>query len=227
MLKSTVVSVKELTAPQIDIMYSIMETYYANTTCESFIAALKEKQDAVLLLDENAKICGFTTLAIFHFDENTQLLYSGDTIVEQEFWGRHNLSFAWIENALKHAEGFSGTTYWFLLSKGYKTYKYLHTFFNKYYPCVDTKTSPKIQRIMDTFAQQQYGDKYVNGVWKAGNDYLKGEYDSTSDAANRDKNTAFFLKNNPGYASGDELICLCEINISNLNKFGRRVLGIC
>ncbi len=35
---------------------------------------------------------------------------------------------------------FDGKTYWLLLSKGYKTYKFLHTFFNAFYPCVDVET---------------------------------------------------------------------------------------
>jgi hypothetical protein len=126
---------------------------------------------------------------------------------------------------MKYAEKSGGLTYWFLLSKGYKTYKYLNTFFNEYYPRVDTETPAKIQHIMDTFAKRQYGGKYRNGVWAAGNDYLKEEYDYTKEIAARDKNTAFFLEKNPGYMKGDELICLCEISVNNLNKLGRRVLG--
>jgi hypothetical protein len=145
--------------------------------------------------------------------------------VEKEFWGQNDLSQAWINNAMVYDEKFMGATYWFLLSKGYKTYKYLSTFFNEYYPRVDTKTPTKIQHIIDTFAKQQYGDKYRNGVWVAGNDYLKGEFDYTHKVAARDKNTAFFLEKNPDYIKGDELVCLCEISVGNLNKLGRRVLG--
>ena len=225
MLKSAVLQVKELTTAQIDAMYAIMEVYYGNTSRNVFYGTLKKKQDAVLLLDEQNIIRGFTTLAVIPYDEQTQLLYSGDTIVEKEFWGRHDLSQAWINNAMGYAEKFAGATYWFLLSKGYKTYKYLNTFFNEFYPRVDTETPEKIQHIMDNYAKRQYGDKYCNGVWVAGNDYLKGEYDNTQEAAARDKNTAFFLDKNPNYMNGDELICLCEISPGNLNRLGRRVLG--
>jgi hypothetical protein len=225
MLKSAVLRVKELTAGQIDAMYAIMEMYYNNTSHNAFVGDLMKKQDVVILLDEQNNIRGFTTLTLFPYDEHTQLLYSGDTIVEKEYWGRHDLSQAWITNALVYADNFDGVTYWFLLSKGYKTYKYLSTFFNEYYPCVNAETPSYIQQIIDTFAKRQYGDKYRNGVWVAGNDYLKGEFDSTQEVAARDKNTAFFLEKNPNYLNGDELVCLCEVSVDNLNKLGRRLLG--
>jgi len=225
MLKSVVLQVEKLTEEQVDAMYAIMEVYYGNTSRNTFFVELQKKKDIVVLFDEKGSIRGFTALAVFSYDAQTQLLYSGDTIVEKEYWSRHDLSQAWINNAIEYAEKFDGATYWFLLSKGYKTYKYLNTFFNEYYPRVDIETPAKMQHIMDTFAKQQYGDKYRNGVWLAGNDYLKDEYDHTAEAAKRDKNTAFFLEKNPGYMNGDELICLCEISVNNLNKFGRRVLG--
>ena len=225
MLKGAVLKVNELTREQINSMYSIMEVYYDNIYQNTFIEELNKKQDVVLLLDEQNNICGFTTLAVFRYDEQTQLLYSGDTIVEKQYWGQHDLSQAWINNAMAYTEKFDGKTYWFLLSKGYKTYKYLSTFFIEYYPCVDTQIPARIQQIMDNFSQQQYGDRYRDGVWLAGKDYLKCEYDYIHEAARRDKNTAFFLEKNPGYMKGDELICLCEISPNNLNKLGRRVLG--
>ena len=225
MLNSMVLKAKELTPERIDAMYAIMEVYYGNTSQSVFIGDLKKKQDVVLLLDGQNDIRGFTTLAVFPYDERTQLLYSGDTIVEKEYWGRHGLPQAWLGNAVMYAEKFDGATYWFLLSKGYKTYKYLNTFFNKYYPRVDIETPAEIQRIIDTFAKRQYGDKYCGGVWVAGSDHLKGEYDHTREVAARDGNTAFFLDKNPGYIKGDELVCLCEISVDNLNRMGRRVLG--
>lgn len=225
MLNSVVARVQDLTPGQTESMYKIMETYYGNTTFNKFAADLREKRDVVLLTDEQGEIRGFTTLAVYIYDDCTQLLYSGDTIVEKEYWGRHDLSRIWVKNAMGYADGFDGTTYWFLLSKGYKTYKYLSTFFNEYYPRADTETPAQLQLIMDSFAGLRYGDNYSDGVWKAGDDYLKDEYDSTGEAASRDKNTAFFLSRNPGYMNGDELICLSEMSVKNLNKMGRRVLG--
>ena len=225
MLVSVVLPIEKLTTVQIEAMYQIMEMYYENILQDTFISDLKMKRDVVLLLDEDGNIRGFTSMALFLHDGRTQLLYSGDTIVEKEYWGRHDLSQAWLINALSHAETFDGRTYWFLLTKGYKTYKYLHTFFNEFYPRVDVETPAELQHIMDSFAKEHYGGKYKNGVYAAGKDYLKGEYANIGKTALRNKNTAFFFNKNPGYMNGDELVCLCEISMNNLNKFGRRLLG--
>ena len=154
-----------------------------------------------------------------------QLLFSGDTIVEQEYWGANDLWQAGAKNAFKHAENFDGKTYWFLLSKGYKTYKYLHTFFNEFYPRVDMETPTFAQDIMVAFCKEHYGDKYQNGVIKTGKDYLKKEFAVIDEVKLKDKNTAFFLEKNPNYTSGDELVCLTELTAGNLNKLGRKILG--
>ena len=225
MLKGKVTEVKNLTALQTKQMYLIMTRYYDNISEDIFLSDLIKKKDVVLLLNENDDICGFTTLAIFPHDEYTQLLFSGDTIIEKEYWGENNLSHVWIINALSHAEKFNGKTYWLLLTKGYKTYKFLHTFFNEFYPRVDTETPQEIQKIIDKFSTEQFGEKYQNGVYAAGKDFLKEEYALINETKLKDKNTAFFLEKNPNYANGDELVCITELCEDNINQIGKRVLG--
>ena len=34
---------------------------------------------------------------------------------------------------------------------------------------------------------------------------------------------AYFLQCNPGYASGDELVCLCELSTDNMRPLTRRL----
>jgi hypothetical protein len=224
MLKGNAVAVNELTLGEVKRCFKIMQIYYENITEANFISDLLKKQDVVLLFDENGEIRGFTTLAIFDFDGNTQLLYSGDTIVEKEFWGDHDLMRVWIQNALKHSENYSGETYWLLLSKGYKTYKYLTSFFNEYYPDADNKTPENIQSLMDNFAVSQFGDRYKNGVFNEGKDYLKAEYAEIDERKRKDKHIAFFLEKNPGYIVGDELVCIAKLSKENLNRMGRKIL---
>jgi hypothetical protein len=36
---------------------------------------------------------------------------------------------------------------------------------------------------------------------------------------------AFFLRSNPGYTQGDELVCLTELSCSNLRPLARRVFA--
>ncbi len=224
MLEGKTVAVRDLTKRQIEVMFDIMKRYYENILWENFERDLNDKCDAVLLCDENGEIHGFTTLAVYERDARVRLLYSGDTIVEKEYWGSNDLSSAWIKNALRHAERFDGKTYWLLLSKGYKTYKFLHTFFNAFYPCVDVETPAAIQEIMDEFAASRFGDQYQDGVYAEGKDFLKEEYDDVGKAALRNRHTAFFLRKNPNYMRGDELVCLTELCADNLNRLGRKML---
>jgi hypothetical protein len=224
MLKGKAVAVNEIRLGDVKNMFRIMQIYYENITETNFISDLLKKQDVVLLLDENGEIRGFTTLAIFSYDKKTRLLYSGDTIVEKKYWGDHDLMRVWIQNAMKHSENFDGETYWLLLSKGYKTYKYLTSFFNEYYPSKDAETPQNIKEIMDNFAHSQFGEKYKNGVFNEGKDFLKQEFAEIDERQRRDKNVAFFLEKNPGYTVGDELVCITKLSKDNLNKVGRRIL---
>jgi len=225
MLAGKTLPVKELTEHQIKTMFDIMQKYYGNIVWGNFVSDLNRKCDVVLLCDQNDVIHGFTTLAIFPHDENTQLLFSGDTIIKKEYWGSNDLSQVWASNAFKHADNFNGKTYWLLLTKGYKTYKFLHTFYNDFYPCVDVETPQEIQAIIDKFAVEQYGAQYQNGILVAGKDFLKDEFDDISDVKLKNKHTAFFLEKNPNYKNGDELVCITEMNVDNLNRLGRRALG--
>jgi hypothetical protein len=206
-------------------MFGMMSEYYDNILWDNFIVDLRKKDEAILLCDDAGAIHGFTTLASFDYDPTTRLLFSGDTVIEQEHWGNNDLTQIWSRRAFALAGAFGGKTYWLLMTKGYKTYKYLHTFFNCFYPRADTETTRDIQAIIDNFAKMQYGEKYRNGVITAGRDFLKDEFAAIDEAKLKDRNTAFFLEKNPNYKNGDELVCLCEISANNLNKYGRRALG--
>ena len=224
MLSGKVLPAKELTEEQIRTMFGIMQKYFENIVWDNFVNDLQGKRDAILLYGVDNKIHGFTTQAIFMHNEDTQLIFSGDTIVEQEYWGANDLWQVGSKNAFNYVRNFKGTTYWLLLSKGYKTYKYLHTFFNHFYPNVDEETPPPAQAIMDKFGREHYGDKYQNGVIKMGKDYLKEAFAVLDDNKLNNKNNAFFLKKNPNYKNGDELVCLAELSLENLKGLGRKML---
>jgi len=225
MLNGKTIKINELTCKQKEKMYYIMTKYYANITEANFYSDLFEKIEVVLLCDENDTIQGFTTLTIFPYDEHTQLLFSGDTIIEKKYWGKNDLMPAWLNNAMSHAEKFDGKTYWFLLTKGYKTYKFLHTFFHKFYPCVDEETPHDIQAIIDKFATKRFGDKYQNGVYAEEKDFLKEEFAEIHETKIKNRHTAFFLEKNPDYKNGTELVCLTELSLDNLNKLGLKLLA--
>lgn len=225
MIHGKISPVSNLTEKQIQKMFEVMQKYYENMEWNNFYNDLICKLDVILLRDNTGSIKGFTTLAMFEYNKNIRLLFSGDTIVEQEYWGANDLQQVWVKNAIKHAENFDGKTYWLLLSKGYKSYKYLYTFFNEFYPRADVETPEFALQIIDNFCKQHWPEKYQDGVIKMGKDHLKTEFAEMEEFMLKDKDIAFFLEKNPNFAKGDELVCLTEMSIDNLNRLGRMALG--
>src|SRR3989338_11240815 len=118
-----------LTCSEIEIMYSIMQKYYYNTKIESFKNDLQEKKDVILLKELiSGEIKGFSTIGLLKQVIDKKLimaLFSGDTIIEKECWGSNKLPKFWFRyvfcliDQVPQAE-----LYWFLITKGYKTYKF-------------------------------------------------------------------------------------------------------
>jgi hypothetical protein len=54
----------------------------------------------------------------------------------------------------------AGSLFWFLISKGYKTYRYLPLFFREYYPRHTAPTPPWAQSIIDVLGRQKYPRAY-------------------------------------------------------------------
>ena len=50
--------------------------------------------------------------------------------------------------------------YWFLISAGYKTWRYLPTFFVAYTPHPDLHQSPFDRQVVQTLAAKKFGDDY-------------------------------------------------------------------
>ena len=119
-------------------------------------------------------------------------------------------------------------TYWFLISKGIKTYMYLPTYFKDFCPKVDYIESELEKRIKDIYAEKIYGNRYnrKTGIVKndGTNDFLRENIVVLSEKQLKNKNIQFFLERNPDYKKGDELVCLAEISIENLTNLGKRVL---
>ena len=55
-----------------------------------------------LLYDDEKRLQGFSTLAFFDVKFNNtfvNVLYSGDTIIDKEYWGQHELAISWLHFA--------------------------------------------------------------------------------------------------------------------------------
>ena len=112
--------------------------------------------------------------------------------------------------------------------KGYKTYKFLPTFFKEFYPNYKAETPEKFKNIMDLFGEIKYPNEYnkENGVieYKGIKDSLKKGVADITEKELKDKNVQFFLESNPNYEKGNDLVCITSLKIENLKEKTLKIL---
>jgi hypothetical protein len=144
------------------------------------------------------------------------------------------LAFSWLRlaGAIK-AERPDEPLYWFLISKGHRTYRYLSAFSRTFHPAPQHETPRRVRDLMAFLARDRFGDAYDPdaGVLRfpQSRGRLSGAYAKVPEAHRRLPEVAFFLSRNPGYAHGDELVCLCELEVDNLQPIAQRAFlaGAC
>ena len=53
----------------------------------------------------------------------------------------------------------NGPYYWLLITSGFRTYRLLSTFWQRFTPRHDTQTSPHQKRLLDALAAERFGDR--------------------------------------------------------------------
>ena len=214
-------------------MLALMEAHYENVTREAFESDLAGKDAAVLLRDAAGRLRGFSTLARTDVAASGLLAsvwFSGDTVVEAAHRHTAALPRAWSRHVFADARTRPGATFWFLLSAGASTYRFLPTFFRRFLPAPDAAGAavgdPSEQTLLDTVARARFGERYAGGIVRLAHPtpLRPGVADLTA-VRLRDPHVAFFATRNPGWAQGDELACLCRIAPDNLTPAGRRMVG--
>ena len=198
-----------LSEAQIAQLYALYATYYGGTSPELFQRDLQEKDQILILQDGNTPV-GFTTLKIIHTQHQNQpirAIFSGDTIIQHDYWGSQTLPLAWCELIGKiQAQQPHIPLYWLLIVKGDRTYRYLNVFSKRYYPNRKTPTPPEIHNLINHYPQSQ--------------GHLKAQWHNS--ASNRNPEAQFFAEKNPHYQQGDELVCLTLLDAGNLKSFALR-----
>lgn len=216
-----------------DRMYALMTESYEHVGRSRFESDLLAK-DTVILLRENmtGRIVGFSTQVVFtHAFEGNLVrgIFSGDTVVAEAFRGTQALVRAWFRFAGEVlSRDPQKPLYWLLISKGYRTYLYLPLFFRHYSPAPGVQPDDITRRLMDTIARNRFGEVYDStaGVLRfserIGN--LTSREAAIPTSRRDDALVDFFLQKNPGYASGDELVCLARISPENTRGLARTLL---
>jgi hypothetical protein len=230
-LDATVDPVAGLTDRAIGAMFDLYDRYYDATSRPLFEADLRNKDYVVTLREASGALAGFSTLALMAADiggRSLRAIYSGDTIIDHAHWGTQALAFTWIRFAgTVKAWAPDAPLYWFLIVKGHRTYRYLSAFSVDFYPRWDRPTPGQTRDVMDHLARRRFADAYdaTRGVvsFPCSRGHLKPEWATIEQTEAPRPDVAFFLRSNPGYVSGDELVCLTELTSNNLRPLARRV----
>jgi hypothetical protein len=228
------VNVEDVTPQDRDVMFGLMDRHYAQVAREVFETDLAEKQWVIQVLDPHTEmVCGFSTqmmLKVAVAGRSVRALFSGDTIIAREHWGDSTLASVWGQLALSLVDAFGeGDLYWFLISKGYKTYRFLPVFFREFYPRHDAPTPAWAREVIDVLGRTRYPDAYdpAAGIIRAGpgKDRLRDGVADITPERLRDPHVRYFAERNPGHAQGAELCCLAPLYRDNFNLAALRVLG--
>lgn len=233
-LEGKLIRVADIDEGRRDQMYALMDRYYAYTDRLTFEADLDAKDWVIEIVEASSnEIKGFSTQVLHHIDidgRSIMALFSGDTIVDRDWRGQQSLFqvSGWFLRRLIDAYS-KDELYWFLTSKGYKTYRFLPLFFHEFYPRHDAPTPPELCAVIDTLAVRIGGSRYDPRTT-----VLKSDVDASrlrpgvaeiTESRMRDEHVRFFCDKNPGHASGDELCCLAPVSLENFTKAAYRAMG--
>lgn len=220
-----IIEIKYLTQKQKIQMFNLMTLYYADVNKKKFYCDLNEK-NWVLLVCNNDNVVGFTTIKLLN-EGSIKIIYSGDTIIDEKFRGGIKFFKCWFNFIFNLKEKFENIDfYWFLISKGYRTYKLLPLFFKNFYPRYKFKIPKKMKQLLDFLGIKYFGNNYDNNKLIIYNncDYLRSGINDINQHKLNDPNIKFFLKLNPDYHKGNELCCIAKLNLNNLTKTGLKII---
>ncbi len=213
-------------------MLALLDAHFSGVTAEQFARDLDEK-DWVLRIFAGERLVGFSTLAVSSTTGADggplHVIYSGDTIMAPEAWGSRVLSTSWIRLVRRvQATLPPGPCYWLLLSSGFRTYRFLPVFWKNFWPRHDAATPLDVQALLDRLARERFGENFnaASGVVRfLAPQSLRAELANVPGGrVEGDRHIAFFLRQNPGWLAGDELVCLTSLEDENLTNAGLRVV---
>ncbi len=231
-MQTTILRQESLTAADREAMVRLYGKYFAPVRRGTFRKDLEEKHWAIMLR-ANGQLRGFSTaqLLSLRVDGSERVyLFSGDTIVDKTCWNSPALAGSFGHLILKALELAGGRDlYWFLISKGFRTYRFLPVFFHEFYPRFDKPTPRSFQELLDAVSVSKFGDAYDpdSGIVRASaaKERLLPFMQKIPAGRDADPHIRFFLRKNPGHSRGDELACITALRRENLNRAAWRVIG--
>lgn len=223
----------DLTLSERDAMFALMDRNYENMQRDRFESDLSGKDWVILLTDEvTGGVCGFSTQVLLPVSVDglaVRCVFSGDTIIDREHWGSSALATAFGKLACHWIEAYPDEKlYWYLISKGFRTYRVLPVYFREFFPRYDAPTPARLQAVLDAVSQNQFPDRFdpmLGIVWaKADSDRLRSGIGEITSERLLDPHVQFFAERNPGHACGDELCCIARLAFDNFSAVAERLI---
>lgn len=229
-LKAQIVPASSLVLAQLRAMYELFGAYYDEVSFDRFVADLAAKDDVILLIDRAGAAAPFAASEIRGFStlKNVTLtidglehrgVFSGDTVIARAYWGQRVLGRAFLRYlfAQKARQPFK-PFWWFLISKGYKTYLMMANNFGEHYPCCERETPAEARAVLDAFGRSLFPTTYDarTGLitFERSIGQLKPGVADITPALRANPRIAFFEARNPNWAEGSELACLARMTWS-------------
>lgn len=209
-------------------MWALFAASYDGAKRSDFDRDLDEKHHVIVLKDVERRVMGFSTLLAIEEDGQWCAVFSGDTIVAPGFWGQTALqrAFIWYLMAQRLKRGLP--VYWFLITKGYRTYLLLTRYFPTHWPRHDAPTPALEASLLDTLCRRKFADAWdpATGLLRFTGDVCRLAEDLADVPArmSKDLDVAFFLAKNPRWREGDELCCLAAADDLFVQKTTRTFL---
>ncbi|MCG8394404.1 MAG: hypothetical protein MI745_15095 [Pseudomonadales bacterium] len=222
-LKARYVPLSRVSVPVMRRMYEIYSGYYENISLDLFCKDMVEK-NGVFLVEERAtkRVVGFSTMKTLDMNiegRRVKGVFSGDTIIEQQYWGNKALHVAFffrmIREKFRHP---FRPLFWLLISKGYKTYLLMANNFQNYYPNPESN-SRAMEKMVDDYCERLFPGCYCSERklldFGEGYTHLKSDVaDITDEMRRENEKIQFFERRNPTWRRGTELPCIGEISYS-------------
>jgi hypothetical protein len=231
-LRSEIIPVKDLDPLHIRSMYALLELHFANATWDGFQEDLAEKTWVIILLDAETLV-GFSTQQLFetHFEgDSLQIVFSGDTLIDPAHWGSLELQWAFASLLERiRLESPNRRLFWFLISKGFRTYRILSIYFRDFFPHFNAATPDWHRRLLNHLACSRFPEAYREdrGIldFNGQSQYLKSHLAFIPEGKSEaNPHVRFFVEANPGWKRGDELACLAEYTPENWTPYLKRRL---
>src|SRR5690606_10022407 len=107
--------------------------------------------------------------------------------------------------------------YWFLISKGYKTYLLMANNFSRHYPRLEEPTPAYYKKIMDEFYSMKFKTLYKSDqgliIPEGPSCHLKENVADITETQLKVPRIAFFQRSNPNWKDGTELACVAEMTL--------------